>query len=672
MKRFCEFLVLFSAIFNLIVCNGNGENDKGDVGQDVQTGDNIPPQFGGLNSVISNFPDSVKLSWSAAKDNVTPENKITYIICVSEKEKECVDNFSERYSVVGTLSYQVTSLIEGKRYFFVVRAKDEAGNVDANTIEKSIEFAKPKDKTPPSFMGLLFANPSGPKSVNLLWNSASDNNTSQENITYLICMSEQQGKCATEFKEVYKSRPGANSYSIDNLVTGKTYYFVVRAVDEDGNMELNKEERSARPSADNRFVKTYGDATYRGASSFVVINDGFLLCGGGRVGDMLDSDIFISRLDTFGNVMWVKAFGGLRGDSCNSIVSSVDGTFYVAGSTQSFSQLGDKDLLFIKFSPNGEILFTKRIHSDKNDLHAQIATLPDGTIVYTGYTEVDNQKYDSFLILFDKDGNFIKKKYIHTVADDYVTRIKVFGDKIYLVGYTNPISDVNYDGFVLILDSELNIVNQKLIGGNDYDNFMALDIMDESKLLLAGQTKSFGDKEGDIYIVALELDKMDKSFAKVYSNENKRDSVGDIATIDDSIVVVGSMVPPIGGDDDGVFLRTDKQGNLLVKKYYRGIRDDWFTRLELCMDSICILGGTASMHNETPEVWLLKLMNDGTTGGECKISFINDFANMVAKDIEPVIKNGLFEIKDSDISVSDVVLNHVEVGAYTDVQCFAD
>ncbi|MCX7958976.1 MAG: hypothetical protein N3B13_08005 [Deltaproteobacteria bacterium] len=333
--------------------------------------------------------------------------------------------------------------------------------------------------------------------------------------------------------------------------------------------------------------------------------------------------------------------------------------------------MGDKDLLFLKYSADGKLLIAKRVYSDKNDLNAQIALLSDGNVVYTGYTELENQKYDSFLILFDKDGNVLKKKYIHSEADDYVTRVRVYQDKIYLIGYTNPKSAGNYDGFVVILDKELNILAQKIIGGNDYDNLTALNMNSKNELILAGQTKSFGDTEGDIYLVSLNTNTMEKIFAMAYGIDKKKDTAGDIAVFSDSIVLVGDSVPPIGGDDDGIMLITDNSGNLLVKKYYRGIRDDWFTRADVCSESICILGGTASMHNETSEIWFLKLKADGTTGGECKVSFINELT-VSQKDIEPVISDGSFEVKDADISVSDVILNFAEVGAYTDAQCVAE
>ncbi|MGC9043126.1 MAG: hypothetical protein ACP5KG_04640 [Myxococcota bacterium] len=642
-----------------------------DAGADIQATDNAAPNFAGLIGIKINFPESVTLNWLAAKDNVTKEENIIYIICMSETEGGCKTNFNEKDSVKGTLSYKITGLIEGRKYYFLVRAKDEAGNVDANMVEKGVIFEKEKDTVPPTFMGLSYATPMSDKAVRLLWESAEDNNTTKEKIIYSICMSEEKGGCLSNFKESYKSEAGATHYEIDGLTTNKTYYFVVRAIDEDGNVELNKEERSATPSAANRFVRTYGDATYRGASSFLLFEDGFLMCGGGRVGDMLGADIFISRLDRYGNVRWIKVYGGLKGDSCNSVAIGDGGYFYAAASSQSFSTLGDKDLLFLKFSKDGEILLAKRIYSDKNDLNGHLAALPDGNLVFTGYTELDNMKYNSFILLIDSNGNVLKKKYIHSDVDNYITRVKIYGDKIYLIGYTNPESQNNYDGFIIIIDKDLNIIYQKTIGGADYDNLTGITVNSNGGVVVAGQSKSFGDTEGDVYIVSLTSDLSGKNFAKVYGIENKKDTVGDIAVFNDSYILVGDMIPPIGGDDDAIFLRVDNAGNPLLSKFYRGIRDDWFSRIAVDNENVYILGGTASMHNETPEIWLLKFKEDGTTGGDCKVSFVNELT-INTRDIEPIIKDGDFKITDADINIADVTLNYMEVGAYVDTQCSAE
>jgi len=664
------YLLIISLIsFGYLACSSDN-NGSSDIGTDISSVDKEAPNFTGLSNIKVNYPDSIVLNWTAAKDNVTPESEIVYIICMSEQEGGCKNSFVEKYTVTGLLKYEVKGLEDGKTYYFLVRAKDKAGNTDTNTLEKSAVFQREKDTVAPNFMGLSYATPDSPTSVRLMWQDANDNITPKAKITYSICMSDIQGGCISSFNETYRTDAGITTYSVKDLTPNKRYYFVVRASDEDGNMELNKEERSAVPSNSKMFVRTYGDSTYRGASSFVSVADGFILCGGGRVGDMLDSDIFVTRLDVYGNVVWVKVLGGNKGDGCSSIAVSQDGAIFIAGTTQSYSVYGDKDVLFAKLSSNGDVLFSKQIYTEKNDLNAQIDMISDG-IILSGYTEQSDGRYDSFFMKFDFNGNLSSSVLLHSDVDDYITRIKVVNDKIYAVGYTNPRSDTNFDGFIVVLDKDLKILEQKLIGDANYEQFTSIAVDADGNIILAGQTTTYGDDKGDIFIVGLKADLSGSIFAKVYTID-KKESVGELSVFNDKYVLVGDTVPTIGGDEDGVLIVVDKSGKPVVKKYYRGIRDDWFSKVITDNQNLYIVGGTASMHNETSEIWFLKLNGDGTTGGDCLVSFINELS-MTEKDINPTIEVGSFVINETkDILVKDVSVNTMEVGAYVDYQCIAD
>ena len=46
------------------------------------------------------------------------------------------------------------------------------------------------------------------------------------------------------------------------------------------------------------------------------------------------SDIFVQKLDSNGNFVWGKSFGGTNVDIANSIVQDYDGNVYVVGAFQ--------------------------------------------------------------------------------------------------------------------------------------------------------------------------------------------------------------------------------------------------------------------------------------------------------------------------------------------------
>ena len=106
--------------------------------------DNIPPTFAGLKSATTCIPgpigegrtSSYHLSWDAATDNVTPSSKIVYN--VYQANKAGGEDFSQpTYTTApGVTSFDTPQLSSSKTFYFVVRARDQAGNEDSNKVER--------------------------------------------------------------------------------------------------------------------------------------------------------------------------------------------------------------------------------------------------------------------------------------------------------------------------------------------------------------------------------------------------------------------------------------------------------------------------------------------------------------------------------------------------------
>jgi hypothetical protein len=112
--------------------------------------DTTPPTFAGLQQASQCFPgpqtpgeqQPVSLSWSVASDNASPSSQITYDIYMASSAGG--ENFSQPNwtthgvaTTQGTLGFTTPSLPAGR--FFVVRARDTAGNEDHNTVERQAQ-----------------------------------------------------------------------------------------------------------------------------------------------------------------------------------------------------------------------------------------------------------------------------------------------------------------------------------------------------------------------------------------------------------------------------------------------------------------------------------------------------------------------------------------------------
>jgi hypothetical protein len=106
--------------------------------------DRTPPAFGGLESATACVPGpgtgqtaTYRLAWDSATDNVTPSGQIAYDIYQATKPGG--EDFSApTYGVrKGATTFTTPPLPADQTFYFVVRARDRAGNRDSNVVERT-------------------------------------------------------------------------------------------------------------------------------------------------------------------------------------------------------------------------------------------------------------------------------------------------------------------------------------------------------------------------------------------------------------------------------------------------------------------------------------------------------------------------------------------------------
>jgi hypothetical protein len=105
--------------------------------------DQTPPTFAGLVSATTCVPGPINgqdtsytLRWDAATDNLTPSRKIVYDVyqaAVSGGEDFSIPTYT---TPAGATSFETAALPADKAVYFVVRARDKAGNQDSNKVER--------------------------------------------------------------------------------------------------------------------------------------------------------------------------------------------------------------------------------------------------------------------------------------------------------------------------------------------------------------------------------------------------------------------------------------------------------------------------------------------------------------------------------------------------------
>ncbi len=106
--------------------------------------DRTPPTFAGLKSATTCVPGpigggrttSYTLRWDAATDNVSPSSTIVYLVYQANAPGSEDFSTPTYTTAAGVTSFATPPLPADKPVYFVVRAQDQAGNIDRNSVER--------------------------------------------------------------------------------------------------------------------------------------------------------------------------------------------------------------------------------------------------------------------------------------------------------------------------------------------------------------------------------------------------------------------------------------------------------------------------------------------------------------------------------------------------------
>ncbi|MBK8549509.1 MAG: hypothetical protein IPL53_00060 [Ignavibacteria bacterium] len=120
-------------------------------------------------------------------------------------------------------------------------------------------------------------------------------------------------------------------------------------------------------------------------SSIQTTYEGFVFSGNTNSFGAGLSDIYVTKVDIAGNVVWTKTIGGTEADNAASIIQSSDGGLVLTGSTSSFGA-GLSDLVIAKLNTNGTLIWFKTIGGVNSEIGSSICRTADGGFVITGNT----------------------------------------------------------------------------------------------------------------------------------------------------------------------------------------------------------------------------------------------------------------------------------------------
>lgn len=116
-----------------------GEGGRSSCAAPDPCSDAVPPTFAGVTSATATGPTTARLCWSAASDNLTPATGLVYDAYRADAPGgEVFTSNPYQTSRPGETCIDVAALSPASTQCWVVRARDGAGNRDANRVERCV------------------------------------------------------------------------------------------------------------------------------------------------------------------------------------------------------------------------------------------------------------------------------------------------------------------------------------------------------------------------------------------------------------------------------------------------------------------------------------------------------------------------------------------------------
>ncbi len=227
------------------------------------------------------------------------------------------------------------------------------------------------------------------------------------------------------------------------------------------------------------------------------------------------SDFWAVKLSVSGDIEWQQSFGGSGEDILYSAVETIDGEYMIIGETYSSDgdvsqNLGGGDIWLLKLNSTGQLLWEKSYGGSNSDVPFVIKETAGGGYIIAGKTSSNdgdvsgnNGNTDCWVLKIDASGNIEWQNTLGGVGIDFLSDIVQTKDGGYAAtgavasGNTGDVTGHHggFDVWVVKLDQSGKLVWQKTFGGSDSDWGRVITQTSDNGLVIGADTRS---TDGDL------------------------------------------------------------------------------------------------------------------------------------------------------------------------------
>ncbi len=378
------------------------------------------------------------------------------------------------------------------------------------------------------------------------------------------------------------------------------------------------------------WTRTYGGTNWdEGFSVQECAEGGFIIAGeteesfgNGK------SDVYLVRTDAQGDTIWTRTYGGALSDVSRSVQECTGGGLIIAGKTNSFGA-GYDDVYLIKTDAQGDTIWTKTYGGTLSDDGRSVQECAEGGFIIAGMTSSFGAGWgDVYLIRTDAEGDTIWTKTYGGTNYDWGESVQECTDSGFIIaGMTSSFGAGSWDVYLIKTDSDGDTLWTKTYGGISNDWGCSVKECTEEGFIIAGTTNSFGvGSSRDVYLIRTDT-QGDTLWTKIYgrTGDDRSNSVQECAG--SGFIIAGYTTSFGDGDGDIYLIRTNANGDTLWIKTYGRAGSDYGYSVQECASGGFIIAGYTSFFGPF-DVYLIR------TGQEVGIEEDRFFANVPTDRLE--------------------------------------
>ena len=162
--------------------------------------------------------------------------------------------------------------------------------------------------------------------------------------------------------------------------------------------------------------KVYGGEEWDMPGTFQITEDGgYIIVGETSSFGKGGYDVYVIKTDSLGDTLWTRTYGGLEDDVGRWIEATEDKGYIIVGSTKSYGR-GKADVYLIKIDSLGNVLWEKTYGGEDEDEGRVVHSTCEGGYIIIGITSSFEEERCGYLIKIDSVGNVLWEKTYECLA----------------------------------------------------------------------------------------------------------------------------------------------------------------------------------------------------------------------------------------------------------------